>query len=377
MHTKLLRSISKFFVNRNPKAIRNIGFTRSQNKPHALLSIVLEPFAYDISDATSWHPMALKAIELSTIILDLDFVLDIYDHRFKGPFEHQYDLVLGFGDAYRNSLINSSGNRILFLCENEPTFSQQQENLRREYLLSRHSLNWPVERSAKFYTQSDIQCSTGVLCCGNLIADKVKKMYNKKALSVRVPGIAHNNSTAFYRQSNQVLHLLWFGSQGIIHKGLDLCIDAISNDKRFHLHVCGVSKKSLPSFIRSTSNATFYGFIDVNGRDFSYLVSICSHSLLLSASEGIPTSLLTTMLSGLIPIVSDNFGISMPSFSVTIDEQSMSVDAIRRALISEYNLLDHIDVPARRQQISHWVQRHYPSDCFAVDLRNALPGILL
>ena len=98
------------------------------------------------------------------------------------------------------------------------------------------------------------------------------------------------------------LNLLWFGGPAFIHKGLDIVIESIKNDyKRFHLHVCGIKKSKIPRELRNYNNVSFYGFIDIKSCLYKNLISICSHSILLSASEGgLATATITNMYSGLI-----------------------------------------------------------------------------
>lgn len=102
---------------------------------------------------------------------------------------------------------------------------------------------------------------------------------------------------------------IWFGSEGFVHKGLDLALDAFAGLPGFTLYVCGPLWRE-PDFRRAyyrelhrAPNIRAVGWVDVSGRRFSDLARRCLGLIYPSCSEGGAGSALTCMHAGLIPLV--------------------------------------------------------------------------
>jgi glycosyltransferase involved in cell wall biosynthesis len=123
---------------------------------------------------------------------------------------------------------------------------------------------------------------------------------------------------------------LWFGSAGMVHKGLDLVLDAFSDMRDYHLVICGPveqEKSFVKAFYRElyqSPNIHTYGWVDIDSQDFINITNDCVGLIFPSCSEGGGGSVLTCMHAGLIPIVSyessvdidDDFGITLKTSSI-------------------------------------------------------------
>jgi glycosyltransferase involved in cell wall biosynthesis len=123
---------------------------------------------------------------------------------------------------------------------------------------------------------------------------------------------------------------LWFGSGGMVRKGLDLVLEAFAAMPDCHLTVCGpVSEEkdfeaAYEKELYRTPNITSVGWVDIEGPQFR---DICRNSVALvypSCAEGQCGGVITCMHAGLIPILSyesgvdvDDFGRILPSCSVS------------------------------------------------------------
>ena len=123
---------------------------------------------------------------------------------------------------------------------------------------------------------------------------------------------------------------LWFGSAGMVHKGLDLVLDAFREMSDYHLVICGpVEQES--HFVRAfyqdlyqSPNIHTYGWVDVDSQDFLRIARNCVGLVFPSCAEGGGGSVLTGMHAGLIPIVSyessvdvdEDFGIMLKTSAV-------------------------------------------------------------
>ena len=87
-------------------------------------------------------------------------------------------------------------------------------------------------------------------------------------------------------------NFLWFGSEGLVHKGLDLALEAFAEMPEHHLYVCGPLQKE-KDFIKAyykelyeTPNIHAVGWVDVDGPEFMGIVNKCLGVVYPSCSEG-------------------------------------------------------------------------------------------
>lgn len=103
---------------------------------------------------------------------------------------------------------------------------------------------------------------------------------------------------------------LWFGSGGLVRKGLDLVLEAFAEMPDYHLTVCGPIKEeddfenAYHKELYETPNINTIGWIDVSSPDFLAITNSCIGTVFPSAAEGGGGSVITCMHAGLIPVVS-------------------------------------------------------------------------
>ena len=105
-------------------------------------------------------------------------------------------------------------------------------------------------------------------------------------------------------------HFLWFGSGGLVHKGLDLLLDVFAQMPDYHLTICGPISKE-PDFeatfereLYHTPNIHTIGWVDISSKEFLKILNSCVAIIYPSCSEGGGGCVITCMHAGLIPIVS-------------------------------------------------------------------------
>jgi glycosyltransferase involved in cell wall biosynthesis len=112
---------------------------------------------------------------------------------------------------------------------------------------------------------------------------------------------------------------LWFGSGGLVHKGLDLVLEAFAAMPTFHLTVCGPIRREKDferAYFRElyeTPNIDTVGWVDVGSPRFREVADGCVALVYPSCSEGGGGSALTCMHAGLIPLVNHEVSIDLPA----------------------------------------------------------------
>jgi glycosyltransferase involved in cell wall biosynthesis len=129
---------------------------------------------------------------------------------------------------------------------------------------------------------------------------------------------------------------LWIGSQGLVHKGLDLVLEAFARMPDLHLTVCGPIREdrafeaAYRRELLATPNIETLGWVDIASPAFADLCRRTAALVYPSAAEACCGTVVNSMQAGLIPIVSVGAGVDVdPDFGMVLDE--LSVEAVGQA----------------------------------------------
>jgi glycosyltransferase involved in cell wall biosynthesis len=222
--------------------------------------------------------------------------------------------------------------------------------------------------------------ANGVIAIGN---EFVQATYRERGLQVwgidnsniptRVPDLEHKNFDTARR------NFLWIGGNGLIHKGLDLVLEAFA-DLVQQLWVCGELQSAAESeLVHCYRRELFHtptihsmGWVDIHSAQFRQLTDQCAFAILLPASDAMATSVLVAMGQGLIPIVSREVGLDTADFGFTLD--TTDVREIRRR-IQELAQLPVEQCRAMAKQAYHLTQTRYSYSAFAHRIEQVLQDI--
>ena len=353
--------LKNFYFNIFDCSILCLGYSQGDKKT-ALLSGHPLILTFTEEKIERHHPFAKMQLIILTLLIKRGYKVDYVSYKKKSYSDKKYDLVIGLGDQYRNAKLKKNGKRILLLEENDPKFSYENELKRVKNFNIKYKKKYKINRSKKFYLSSDIYLANFVMAHATNIVKNIKQIYKTDCYYTPVFGI--QTKKIKYKNNNpKVLNLMWLGGPAFIHKGLDIVIEAIKNDARFYLHVCGIKESNVPRSLKRNNNVSFYGFIDIKSSLYKNLVSICSHSILLSASEGFPTSIVTNMYSGLIPIIS---GIeeNLPSYAISLKENEVNDKNLKKILCEQYKLINNSYVNNLRNIVSEYSNQFYSEEIF-------------
>ena len=123
----------------------------------------------------------------------------------------------------------------------------------------------------------------------------------------------------------------------MVHKGLDLVLEAFAGMPEYHLTVCGPvarEKDFEQAYFQElyhTPNIHTHGWIDVESAEFMDLTNRCLGLVYPSCSETNAGSVLTSMHAGLIPIISYESGVDVgKDEGVVLDD--CSIETIRETI---------------------------------------------
>ncbi|MBE9211796.1 glycosyltransferase [Plectonema cf. radiosum LEGE 06105] len=176
-------------------------------------------------------------------------------------------------------------------------------------------------------------------------------------------------------------NFLWFGSGGLVHKGLDLLLDAFSQMPDYNLTICGPIereddfKTAFYQELYQTPNIHTIGWVDVNSQKFIDIVNSCLGIVYPTCSEGGGGCVINCMHTGLIPIVSYESSVDVSDdYGVILKENT--VEEIKQSIqnISSLN-------PSQLEQMARksweFVRKNHTRDRFAQVYRETIEKIML
>ena len=175
---------------------------------------------------------------------------------------------------------------------------------------------------------------------------------------------------------------LWFGSNGFVHKGLDLVLEAFTELPEYRLLVCGpLGIKSEKEFVSSyhkalyaTENIEAIGWVDVTSPKFLEIARSCIGLVFPSCSEGLNGGVITCMHAGLIPVVSYESGVDVDdSHGVLLRESS--VQEIKTA-VKNLSLRDPQELAAMAKRNWELARAKFTRETFAATYSSIVSDIL-
>nr|WP_283106361.1 glycosyltransferase [Shewanella submarina] len=168
---------------------------------------------------------------------------------------------------------------------------------------------------------------------------------------------------------------LWFGSYGLLHKGLDLAVEAFRENPSWTLHICGYTEaeKELLDAISLPENVVVHGFVNVFSEEFKALCLDCGFVLLPSCSEGLATAVITCVANGaMLPIVTKECGFDIGDNGFKIELSKLSITQV----LHEVDKLESELLKSRALAIQADSLERYSLDNYKTSLINSIRDIL-
>ena len=172
--------------------------------------------------------------------------------------------------------------------------------------------------------------------------------------------------------------MCWFGSLGLIHKGLDIAIDIALEHPEITLHICGATKREREFWnyygplIKDKPNIIDHGFINIESQEFVDIMAQCAFMINPSISEGGAAAILNVVANGgLIPICSKASGLDFPAEATgivedvtyeafeqkTLEMMAMPAEELRKQSECIYSFIrEHNTLEAFRENMYHIIE---------------------
>ena len=312
MIKRLLRFIQYFLGER--RFFNNINRCH-RGRPRALISYTVFPFLNDNRSHANYQE--------SSIIVDLfdqlGFQVDVIHYTNQRSIDYSvYDVIFGFGEPFEKSFVDSRCKAIrFFYATGAHVFHQNPAEAKRIVEFNaKYGVNLLPKRLVPSCWTLSSTFSDYLIVIGNdWTSSTYTQFTDKPVFAINATAILNKKSISIERNlSDSRTNFLWFGSSGLVHKGLDLCLEYFAVHPEYTLHICGPQEleffRTMQIFL-TKPNVIYHGFVDVASDQFIEITSRCLFTILPSCSEGQATALLTAMGTGLIPIGSRYTGIDI------------------------------------------------------------------
>lgn len=306
-----------------------------QPRGRALLAYIIEPFL--AGQAASSHTHYAESLLMAEVLLELGYQLDVISYRNTtfSP-KRRYDLFISARTNFERlaARLNPDCLKIVHLdtshwLTNNAAATQRCLELQRRRGVSLDSYR-ELEHSWA------LEAADGATLLGNRVTFESYRYAGKPIVQLPVP-VAHDYPAPSGKDFTACRrHFLWLGSRGLVHKGLDLVLEAFSELPEFQLTICGPlaqEPRFSAAFARELSlpNVHVRGWIDVASPEFAALAASALAIVYPSCAEGCAGSVAVAMRAGLIPIASAASGIDIPPEAGRILPE-LSAAAIKRAV---------------------------------------------
>ncbi len=333
------------------------------------------------------HTNSAECIKITETFRKIGFNCDIVDNQADIRIDyHKYDVVFGFGKVFENSFYsNRKIFKIYYGTGKHPYFSNM-ETIKRglnvmekknEFLLE--SLRLIKEDYSLQTTASD----TLLIIGGETDSSTYRKYTNNQINTINVSFFKIHDYLKIINEKNFLeagKHFLFFSGSGLIHKGLDLLLEAFSRQNDLYLHICA-DIKSEPKFeniykdeLYKTKNIHTYGFVNINSETFKKLITKCAFVILPSCSEAMPTSVVNVIGNGgLIPILPSASSINIDELTLPITD--LTVESVVKSL-KETQTMTNDKKKKISLKIGEFINNNYTIENFSKNIETILKNIL-
>lgn len=375
-----------FFVNRLKGRIARLRVISLQptgsSRGNVLISYVLEPFCLKPGEPIpNTHTHYWECVQMVKTFLDLGYCVDVislFNDKFIPKKHYSIFIDVRWNFERLSSLINQDCVKILHIDTAHFLFHNAAECQRLLALQQRRGVTLKPQRF-HMPTQA-IEYADCAIVLGNEFTINTFR-YAKKPL-YRVPISALETYPFSQNKDFEACrrHYLWFGSGGMVHKGLDLVLEAFTQMPEYHLTVCGPVKgeqdfeKAFDKELYHTPNIHTYGWIDVSSTDFVKITNSCAGIIYPSCSEGGAACVIMCMHAGLIPIVSYEASVDVrEDYGVILKE--CSVEEIQ-STIRRVSSLPANEIEKMAKKAWEFARANHTKEKFTQEYRSAIEKII-
>ncbi|MBA4369492.1 MAG: glycosyl transferase family 1 [Desulfobacterium sp.] len=341
--------MNNFFIKILKRLTRSFGYEISRYsqpsfsdrmvslKPHngykgnVLLAYILDPFLLKPGEAVSTkHTHDWESLQIGKTFQELGYAVDVIDFR-NSQFipQKKYSFFVSARSHFQQigQRLNPDCIKIVHLETSHFLFNNTSAYKRNLDLQQRRGVtltslkwiqpNWAIEHA-------DIATIKGNQFTVDTYAYAKKPFFQTR--NPAVVSLPWPDNKKFDECRN---NYMWLGSDGLVHKGLDLVLEAFAGMPDHHLTVCGPVQqdkrfeKAYYEELYETPNIHTYGWLDVGSEAFIDLSGKCIGLVYPSCAEAQAGAVINCLQAGLIPVISYESGVDVDDFGVILRDCSI------------------------------------------------------
>lgn len=350
---------------------------------NVLLSYRLEPFLVKPGESIpNSHTNYWESFQIARTFLDMEFNVDVIDFR-NSTFtpEKEYSIFVSARTNLEriSRYLNEDCIKIAHLDTAHWIFNNY-ASFKRGLDLKERKNRTVTSKSLRIIEPNlAIEYADFATILGNQFTISTYKYANKPIFRVPLPSCLTYPWPAKKDFESCRKNFLWFGSSGMVHKGLDLVIEAFMEMPDYNLTICGPVQEEeefediYHQALYKTPNIRSIGWVDVNSDLFKEITSDCIAVIYPSCAEGQAGSVITCMQIGLIPVVSRESGVDVFDFGITLTD--CSIDTIREAV---YTMSNFSAAELEHRAYKTWIfaRENHTRESFAIKYRKIIQNII-
>lgn len=361
----------KTFINKVIKKFRGgvvVLRPKSSSKGRVLISYKTDPF-FDFEMKKDLHTNIWECREITNIFLKHGYTVDVidwFDRKFVPRRKYKYFLDLGPNLKRIGMKLNEDCIKIFHATTAHWLFNNMAEYERLCNLKKRRGVAIAPRRIAD--SAQDIEYSDFATILGNKATESTYS-FAKKEMSQIPISTTHIYDFPESRNTDQAKkNFVWVGGIGMVHKGLDLVIEAFSKMPQYKLHIFGDVKKENDfeklywKELYETENIKCYGKVDMGGESFRGILNTSMTLFYPSCAEGQAGSVVICMHAGLIPVISYHSGVNVKDFGIIIEENT--VEGIMK-IANKVVMMSDSELTRRSKDAWEYARTHHTREKFS------------
>lgn len=319
---------------------------KDASRGNVLISYTALPFLDTRTDILDGHSNRWECMEMVRAWTTRGYAVDLIDisnNRFVPQKRYDY-----FIDNQNNMdrlapLLNPECIKIFHITTAYWKFQNDAEDQRLNDLYQRRGVR--LEPTRRLPASHAIELCDAASMVGNKFTADTYAFAHKKI--VPIP-ISTTHLYPFPEKKNFEAarkNFIWYGGAGLVHKGLDLVIEAFAQMPENTLTICGKidgEKDFLKIYAHELAlpNIHIAGFINPGSEKFKKLIDTSIGVVYPSCSEGGGGNIILCMHAGLIPIVSYESSVDIDDFGIIVENRVEKIieEVTRLAVLPEEKL---------------------------------------
>ncbi len=334
------------------------------------------------------HNNLTEALEMARALHELGYAVDVINHDSPLPVDYSaYEVLFGAGLAMERAVLQDAFPRlrtILYLCGAYVPLSNRSSLARVDDLYRRRCVWLPQSARLGDPGWGLERVVDGLIVLGNRVtADPYRAVTPRPVHELPLfflPVVDPEPVLAARDLPRARAHFVWFAGTGLVHKGLDLALEAFARHPDLHLHVYGAIQNE-PAFVaafqrelRGTPNVHVEGFLGLDTPAFRQALLASAFMISPSCAEACNSSVLNICGNGgHVPLLTRANGIDLEDFGVPI--QDTTVAAVEAALAQAAALSD-AELDRRLRATAAYMAREHSLERYRQRLKDAVQAIL-